>query len=206
MTSQDTAATRMNFLQVKNQQVVAKRGHKLLKDKQDSLIKELLRVIKRAKTLRAEIQTSLSKVAHIFLQAQAFVPDTLLQSLYQLPLEKVKLSVKTQKVMSVGIPVFEAKKIKQPLHYSPWLSRGELDEAILLFNELLEKLITLAEIEKSAENLAVETQKTRQRVNALENYLLPEISATLKTIRMKLGEMERESIVRVMAIKNMRSE
>ncbi len=199
----NVTATRMTLLSLKNQEKVAQRGHKLLKDKQDGLMQEFLKIIQRAKQLRKEVEEAFHMANASFLEAQALLPKSILRNTLSVPSQKLHLGVKTKNVMSVKIPEFSIETSGSVLGFGLVQTRGELDISILQFTKVFQLLISLAEIEKSAENLAFEIEKTRRRVNALEHRLIPDIQETLKFIKMKLGEAERSAIVQVMAIKNM---
>lgn len=203
MAIKNVTATRMTMLNLKNQAKVAQRGHKLLKDKQDGLMQEFMSIVHKAKALRAEVEQAVREANSAFLEAQALLPKSILENTLSVPAQKLSLKVKTKNVMSVKIPVFDLQTTGNPLHYGMAQTRGELDIAISKFAKVFVLLLQLAEIEKSAENLALEIEKTRRRVNALEYTLIPDLIDTLKFIRMKLGEEERSGIVQVMAIKNM---
>ncbi len=203
MAIKNVTATRMTMLNLKKQAVVAKRGHKLLKDKQDGLMQEFLTIVHKAKAMRIDVEKAVREANSAFLEAQALLPKSILQNTLSVPSQKLSLEVKTKNVMSVKIPVFSLKTSGNPLHYGLTQTRGELDIAISKFSKVFVLLLQLAEIEKSAENLAIEIEKTRRRVNALEYTLIPDLEDTLKFIGMKLGEEERSGIVQVMAIKNM---
>ncbi len=196
-------ATRMTLLGLKNQTKVAQRGHKLLKDKQDGLMQEFLLIVRKAKELRLEVEKAIKEANEVFLEAQAKIPRAFLKNTLSVPSQKLELEVKTKNVMSVKIPKFSIKTSGNPLHYGLLQTRGELDIAVKKFAHVFELLIELAEIEKSAENLAIEIEKTRRRVNALEHRLIPDLQDTLRFVQMKLGEAERSAIVQVMAIKNL---
>lgn len=201
--AQNVTATRMTLLGLKNQTKVAERGHKLLKDKQDGLMQEFLQIVHRAKSLRHEVEEAIRAANASFLLAQAAMPKSLLENTLSVPMQKLSLSVKTKNVMSVRIPIFSLKTTGNALNYGLVQSRGELDIAIKEFSKVFELLLQLAEIEKSAENLALEIEKTRRRVNALEHRLIPDLKESLKFVQMKLSEAERSAIIQVMAIKNM---
>ncbi len=203
MAIKNVTATRMTMLGLKNQSSVAKRGHKLLKDKQDGLMQEFLAIVHKAKALRMEVEVAIKAANNSFLLAQASMPKEVLENVLSNPAQSLKLEVKTKNVMSVRIPVFQLKTEGNALHYGLAQTRGELDLAISEFAKVFTLLLELAEIEKAAENLALEIEKTRRRVNALEHRLIPDLEDTLKFIKMKLGEAERSAIVQVMAIKNM---
>lgn len=203
MAIKNVTATRMTMLGLKNQTKTAQRGHKLLKDKQDGLMQAFLAVIHRAKSLRQTVESALKEANKAFLEAQSVMPKAFLQNTLSVPAKKITLEVTTKNVMSVRIPQFTIRTEGNPLHYGLAQTRGELDVAIAAFSEVFQLLIELAEIEKSAENLAIDIEKTRRRVNALEYRLIPDLTDTLKFIKMKLGEAERSGVVQVMAIKNM---
>jgi len=203
MSGKNVTATRMTLLGLKNQTKVAKRGHKLLKDKQDGLMQEFLQIVHRAKALRHEVESAIRAANASFLVAQAAMPKSLLENTLSVPSQKLSLTVKTKNVMSVRIPVFSLETTGNALNYGTVQTRGELDIAIREFAKVFELLLQLAEIEKSAENLALEIEKTRRRVNALEHRLIPDLQESLKFVKMKLSEAERSAIIQVMAIKNM---
>lgn len=203
MAIKNVTATRMTMLDLKKQLVVAQRGHKLLKDKQDGLMQEFLKIVRRAKELRLQVEEAIRLANTYFVQAQALMPKSFLQNALSIPIQEMKLTVETKNVMSVKIPMFSLQTKKSGFGYGMYQTKGELDLAIRKFAEVFELLILLAEIEKTAENLAVEIEKTRRRVNALEYTLIPDLNDTLKFIKMKLGEAERSAIVQVMAIKAM---
>lgn len=202
MAIKNVTATRMTLLGLKNQSKVAQRGHKLLKDKQDGLMQEFLQIIGKAKKLRIEVEESLREANNHFLEAISIIPLSFLRNTLSVPYQNIELDVKTKNVMSVRIPQFKVQTTGNPLHYGLFQNRIELDSAIKNFAKAFELLVSLAEIEKSAENLALEIEKTRRRVNALEHRLIPDLQDTLKFIQMKLDEVERSAIVQVMAIKN----
>lgn len=193
----------MSLLGLKNQTKVASRGHKLLKDKQDGLMQEFLRIVRRTKELRNTLEEAIRLANAAFLEAQAIMPKSFLENSLAIPAQKLSLEVHTKNVMSVKIPVFSLKTEGSGFGYGFYQTRGELDIAIREFMKVFELLIQVAEIEKAAENLSIEIEKTRRRVNALEYRLIPDLKDTLKFIKMKLGETERSAIVQVMAIKAM---
>ncbi len=203
MAVKNVTATRMTMLGLKKQAVSAKRGHKLLKDKQDGLMQEFLTIVRQAKALREKVESAIREANASFLEAQALLPKSYLENALSVPMQTLSLEVSTKNVMSVRIPVFSLKTKKQGIGYGFFQTRAELDIAIQKFSHVFETLIQLAEIEKSAENLSVEIEQTRRRVNALEYRLIPDLEDTLKFIRMKLGEAERSVIVQTMAIKAM---
>jgi V/A-type H+-transporting ATPase subunit D len=196
-------ATRMTMLGLKNQKKTAERGHKLLKDKRDGLMKEFMAIIRKAKVLREEVEKALAEANKSFLEAQTIMPKAILRNTFSVPYQDLSLEVKTKNVMSVRIPQFQLNTSGDPLGYGMAQTSPSLDISIQNFSAVFLKLLELAEVEKSAENLAIEIEKTRRRVNALEYTLIPDLNDTLKFVKMKLGEEERSGIVQVMAVKNM---
>lgn len=196
-------ATRMTMLGLKNQKKTAERGHKLLKDKRDGLMKEFMTIIHKAKALREEVEGALADANKSFLEAQTIMPKAILRNTLSVPYQDLSLEVKTKNVMSVRIPQFNLNTSGNALGYGMAQTSPSLDVSIQAFSKVFLKLLELAEIEKSAENLAIEIEKTRRRVNALEYTLIPDLNDTLKFVKMKLGEEERSGIVQVMAVKNM---
>lgn len=203
MAQEQVTATRMTMLSLKNQVKIAERGHKLLKDKQDGLMQEFLKIVRKAKDLRMMVEGALSQANASFMEAQAVIPKTWITHALGRSNRQVNLNVKTKNVMSVKLPEFKFDVSGDGFGYNMHQTTGTLDVAVIKYQEVLKLLIELAQIEKSCENLAVEIEKTRRRVNALEYTLVPELKASLKFVKMKLGEAERSAIVQVMAVKNM---
>jgi len=195
--------TRMELLNLKKKVKSAVRGHKLLKDKQDGLMKTFMEIIKEAKTMRRDLEKKLAKAFKNFMFASSMTIPEMLESALLYPSAKVELKVRTKNVMSVHIPFFELKQEGDILNYGYLQTSGELDMALASFQEVFPQMIKLAEIEKQAERLAIELESTRRRVNALEHRLIPDLKETVKFITMKLAESERSTIVSVMRIKAM---
>lgn len=195
--------TRMELLNLKKRYKSAVRGHKLLKDKQDGLMKQFMEIIKEAKASRREVEKHLGGAFKNFMQASSMMQPEMLESALLYPSAKVELEVTTKNVMSVRIPFFDLKQEGDILNYGYLQTSGELDMALSAFQEVFPLLLKLAEIEKQAERLAAELETTRRRVNALEHRMIPDLKETVKFISMKLAETERSTIVGVMAIKAM---
>lgn len=193
--------TRMELLNLKKQEKTAKRGHKLLKDKQDGLMQKFMEIIKEARDLRNEVEKKLVAAFKNFMQASSQMYPEMLENALMYPSAKVSLDVDIKNVMSVRIPQFKLEQEGNVLNYGYLQTSGELDMALDAFQEVLPLLIKLAEIERQAERLAEETEKTRRRVNALEYMLIPNLKETIKFISMKLNEAERSAITGVMRIK-----
>lgn len=203
MAKLDVKPTRMELLNLKKRQKSAKRGHKLLKDKQDGLMKQFMEIIREAKALRREVEEKLGAAFKNFMFASSMMMPEMLESALLYPSAKVELEVSTKNVMSVYIPYFKIQQEGDILNYGYLQTSAELDISLAALQDVFPLLIKLAEIEKQAERLAAELETTRRRVNALEYKLIPDLQETLKFITMKLAENERSTIVSVMRIKAM---
>lgn len=195
-------ATRMELLKLKGRVKMAKRGHKLLKDKRDGLIKEFMQLIRQNYDLRVKVEQKL-KVAHeSFLIARAVMSPEIMEEAFMGTNERVEVSASSRTVMNVTVPVFELKKKGSGYAYGFATTSGELDTALVNYAEVLPLMIELAAVERAVELLADEIEKTRRRVNALEYVLIPELEAAVKSISMRLSEMERSNASRLMKIKD----
>ncbi len=200
--------TRMELSNLKRRLVTAKRGHKLLKDKQDELMRKFIEMIKRNKELRVEVEKELSESFKDFLIASAVMSPQMLEEAVAFPNEKVNMDITMKNIMSVYVPVMNFNREMQkedegsiyPYGYAQ--TSSELDDAILKLYNILPKLLQLAEVEKSCQLTADEIEKTRRRVNALEYRTIPNLEETIKYIRMKLDENERSTITRLMKVKD----
>jgi len=197
----NVSPTRMALMDLKRRTKAAKRGHKLLKDKQDGLMQQFMGIIREAKDLRLKVEEQLGEAFRAFLFASMWLSDTQLKNALSSPEAKITLNVKTKNVMSVRIPFFEIQKEGNAKNYGFVGTNALLDRATEKFEELFELLIKLAQIEKQAESMAIELETTRRRVNALEYKMIPDMTETVKYITMKLDETERASIISTMKIK-----
>lgn len=198
--------TRMALSELKLRLVTAKRGHKLLKDKQDELMRQFINLIKENKKLRMEVEKELSESFKSFLLASATMSPLFLESAVSFPKEKLSVEIKSKNIMSVNVP--EMKFVKEEMEgsifpYGFVQTSAELDDTIIKLQKVLDNLLSLAEIEKSCQLMADEIEKTRRRVNALEYSTIPNLEETVKDIRMKLDENERATITRLMKVKQM---
>ena len=198
--------TRMALSELKLRLVTAKRGHKLLKDKQDELMRQFINLIKENKKLRVEVEKELSDSFKSFLLASATMSPLFLESAISFPKEKVSVEMKLKNIMSVNVP--EMKFVKEEMEgsifpYGFVQTSAELDDTVIKLQKVLDNLLSLAEIEKSCQLMADEIEKTRRRVNALEYSTIPNLEETVKDIRMKLDENERATITRLMKVKQM---
>ena len=198
--------TRMALSELKLRLVTAKRGHKLLKDKQDELMRQFINLIKENKKLRVEVEKELSESFKSFLLASATMSPLFLESAVSFPKQKLSVDIKSKNIMSVNVP--EMKFVKEEMEgsifpYGFVQTSAELDDTVIKLQKVLDNLLSLAEIEKSCQLMADEIEKTRRRVNALEYSTIPNLEETVKDIRMKLDENERATITRLMKVKQM---
>ena len=197
--------TRMELTRLKGRLKTATRGHKLLKDKSDEMIRQFMSLIKRNLALREEVEKGLKDALGRFMLAKAVSSETEIGEAVLVPGKKVKVKSGSKNVMSVEVPAFivESGEGGETYPYSFASVTGELDGCIGVMGDLLPKLIELAEVEKTCNMLADEIEKNRRRVNALEFVMIPEFKETIKYITMKLDENERANTIRLMKVKSM---
>lgn len=199
--------TRMELTKLKARLVTASRGHKLLKDKQDELMRRFIEMIRRNKSLRENVEKELIEVFKEFLVSSAIMSPEFLEEAVAIPKEEITVDIRQKNVMSVNVPVmnFVRKLQDDPGSIYPYgyaQTSSELDDAISRLYAIMPQLLELAEVEKSCQLMADEIEKTRRRVNALEYRTIPELKETIKFIRMKLNENERGTITRLMKVKD----
>ena len=197
--------TRMELTRLKKKLVTAQRGHKLLKDKRDELMKSFLETVRDLRTLRSEVEEELMTVHRSFTVASALMSSEAMEQALLFPKQGVELTTTTKNVMSVSVPVYEIHTTTGTdiYPYGFAATSGELDTAVDALGNVMPKLLRLAEVEKSAQLMAEEIEKTRRRVNALEYVVIPQTREAIRYITMKLGEQERATVVRLMAVKDM---
>ncbi len=198
--------TRMEMTRLKKQLKTAIRGHKLLKDKLDELMKQFLDIVKENKRLREEAEKALDSAYKNFIIARAVLSQEFLGEALMMPKQSVAVDVSVKNIMSVNVPVFDFKTEDNQSDIYPYglaFTSGELDSAMESFSDAMQPLLRLAESEKTAQLLAQEIEKTRRRVNALENVMIPNYEETIKYISMKLEENDRASTTRLMKVKDM---
>ena len=205
MATTNVNPTRMELTRLKKRLAVAVRGHKLLKDKRDEMVRQFVLLIRQNKELREAVEASLVFAMQGFVLAKAQVPDVVMEEALMVPARSMTLDVSSKNIMSVEVPqihmTLDANASMQP--YSFATTPGELDESIVTLSDLLPQLVGLAEIEKSCQMLADEIEKTRRRVNALEHVMIPQMQETIRSITMKLEENDRSSRTRLMKVKEM---
>ncbi len=198
--------TRMELTRLKKRLQTSMRGHKLLKDKRDDLMKKFLELVRRNKELREQVEQKIMSVYDGFVIASAVMSPSMLEEALMLPKTQVELDLDTRNVMSVTVPVFQfsqASEGEDIYSYGFVSTSGELDDSVEALREVLPLMLELAQMEKSAQLLAEEIEKTRRRVNALEYVQIPSLQETIKSISMKLDENERGNLARLMKIKDM---
>lgn len=197
--------TRMELQRLKERLSLASRGHKILKDKQDGLMKNFIEMVKQNNQLRQEVEAMLKKGMQNFALAKALLHEEFLEQISLIPAYDVKLNIDPKNMLSVKVPVmhYDTSSVNQDsLQYGYINSNADLDESLRAFNDSVPKMLELAELEKSCQLLAIEIERTRRRVNALEERTIPDLEETIKYIRLKLDENERAEIVRLMKVKD----
>lgn len=195
--------TRIALLNLKKELKVAQKGHKLLKDKRDGLIKKFMAVIYEARSVRQSVEERLGQAFDSYQRATMVGSPQALETALLLPNAHVSLRVEIKNVMSVRIPEFSIKKEGSAFAYGFLDTPGDLDQAMVKFDEVFTDILHLAQLEKTAENLADEIEKTRRRVSALENVMIPNLHETIKFISLQLEERARDAIVSTMRVKAM---
>jgi len=195
--------TRIALLNLKKELKTATRGHKLLKDKRDGLVKKFMATIYSARDKREDVEKRLGSAFDSYVRASAIIPKSVLDSAFLLPSARVSLDVRIKNVMSVKIPEFEVKKEGNAFSYGFLDTTGDLDNAVQKIDDVFVDIIKLAELEKTAESLAIEIEKTRRRVSALENVMIPNLKDTIKFITQQLEERARDAVVSTMRVKAM---
>lgn len=200
--------TRMELTRLKKKLATSTRSHKLLKDKQDELMRQFINLVKYNNTLRAEVEGQLEGSLKDFVMARAVMSSEFLEEAVAYPKEHISVEVGEKNIMSVNVPVMNFKRQLEGdegsiYPYGFANTSSELDDAIAKLYGILPKLLELAEVEKSCQLMSDEIEKTRRRVNALEYMTIPQLQETIKYIRMKLDENERSATTRLMKVKSM---
>ena len=193
--------TRMELTRLKAKLITAKKGHKLLKDKQDELMRIFIETIKKNKEMRMNVEKKLSVSLKNFTMAKSIISESVFEESLAIPKIKYEVDVTKRNVMSVRIPEITLEKIGDENDLYPYSfaqTSYELDLAIEDMSFVMNDLLQLAQIEKSTQLMADEIEKTRRRVNALEYMTIPQLEETIKFIRMKLDENDRAGIIRLM--------
>ena len=199
--------TRMELTRLKGRLKTARRGHKLLKDKRDELMKQFLDVVRENRARRAKVEEALMRAHGSFTVASALMSTEMLEQSLMYPKQSVDLTMSFQNIMSVNVPEYHFKTKNEDqgdiYPYGFAATSGALDDAVDALAGVFQDMLRLAEVEKTSQLLAEEIEKTRRRVNALEYVKIPQMEESIKYISMKLDENERAATIRLMKVKDM---
>ncbi|MCH5164637.1 MAG: V-type ATP synthase subunit D [Clostridiales bacterium] len=195
--------TRMELRRLKTRLKTAVRGHKLLKDKSDEMIRQFMSFVKQNKALREEIEGDLREALKYFMLAGSVMGEENIEQTFAMPSRTLAVRAGLKNVMGIDVPMLEIAGTEGELPYVLSSVPADMDTAVIKLTELSEKLLRLAEVEKTCNMLAQEIEKNRRRVNALEYVMIPQLNETIKYIMMKLDENERATIIRLMKVKSL---
>lgn len=196
--------TRMELQRLKRELQITERGYRLLKDKQDELIRLFMEVVGEAKTLHEEVSLLLVSATRKLNAATARTSKSAIYDSLIIPSGELDLSYSTRNVMSVQVPEIKVDEVRiKNVPFSFSFTSASLDEAVLSLKELAPKLIKLAEVQKRVDLMTKEIENTRRRVNAIEHIRLPNLRANIKMIVLKLDDHERFNTVRMMKSKEL---
>ena len=207
MASTTVNPTRMELSRLKGRLKTATRGHKLLKDKRDELMKQFLEIVRKNRELRAKVEKGLEQANAAFTVAAALMSPEMLEQALLYPKQSVELDMKFKNIMSVDVPVYQFHtRNEDPSEIYPYgfaQTSGELDAALEALSNVFQDMLELAQVEKTMQLLAADIEKTRRRVNALEYVMIPDLQTNIRYISMKLDENERGNTTRLMKVKDM---
>ncbi len=207
MPSAQVNATRMELTKQKRRLATSSRGHKLLKDKRDELMKQFLDLIRENRALRKKVEEGLMQAHGSFTVASALMSSEIMEQSLLYPKQSVDLDMSFKNIMSVNVPQYRfttrSADAGEVYPYGFATTSGELDSAVDALSSVFEDMLKLAQIEKACQLMAEEIEKTRRRVNALEYVVIPDCQAKIKSISMKLDENERNNTIRLMKVKDM---
>lgn len=207
MASGQVTPTRMELNRLKKKLATATRGHKLLKDKRDELMRQYMDLVKENMELRKKVEQGIKDANTNFVVAKAGMSEEILHAALMAPKQSIYLECSSRNVMSVDVPQFEAKfrtaDQNDMYSYGYAFTSGDLDDAVKSLADILPDMIHLAEVEKSCQLMAAEIEKTRRRVNALEHVIIPEAQENIHYISMKLSENERSTQTRLLKVQDM---
>ena len=199
--------TRMELTRLKGKLKTAQRGHKLLKDKRDELMKQFLDTVRELRALRAQVERDLLRVHGSFTVASALMSAQAMEQALMYPKQSVELTMTFKNVMSVNVPEYHYQTRTEDtgdiFPYGFAATSGELDGAVAALGEVFQNMLKLAQTEKAAQLMAEEIEKTRRRVNALEYVMIPNTQEAIRYINMKLDENDRATTIRLMKVKDM---
>lgn len=207
MAATQVTPTRMELTRLKRKLVTAVKGHRLLKDKRDELMRQFLDMVREDMELRVKVEEGIRNANRNFVLAKAGMSEETLRAALMAPRQEVILNQDKKNVMSVDIPVFNYETRTADANdiysYGFAFTTGDLDGAVKSLADVFPDMLKLAEIEKSCQLMAAEIEKTRRRVNALEHVIIPDTQEGIRYITMKLDENERSTQVRLMKVKDM---
>ena len=207
MAQKTISPTRMELTRLKTRVRTAIRGHKLLKDKRDELMRQFLEIVRRNRELRTRVDEGLSNANRALAVASAIMSPEMLEQSLLYPRQRVEFNMTFKNVMSVYVPIYDFKtELEDASAIYPYgfaQTSGELDDALTALSGVFNDMLELAQIEKTMQLLADEIERTRRRVNALEYVMIPEMQTNIKYISMKLEENDRSTKVRLMKVKDM---
>ena len=207
MASTTINPTRMELSRLKARRKTAIRGHKLLKDKRDELMRQFMDIVRKNRELREKVEQGLMEAHSAFTVASAIMSPEMLEQALACPTQTVSLELKYENIMSVNVPRYtfhtENNEERDIFPYGFAQTSGELDDALESLSAVFQDMLELSQIEKTMQLLAQEIEKTRRRVNALEYVMIPEMDEKIKYISMKLDENERSNTSRLMKVKDM---
>lgn len=208
MARTNTNATRGELGRLKERLDLASRGHKLLEDKQDELMRNFIDLIRENNRLRKQVEDKLVAIMQDFVLAKSMASDKIVEEFFSLPNKEINLFIDSETIMNIEVPkmFIEVDDLegRGEGEYSYLASNSGMDETIEVVQEVLDDMLELAEVEKTCQLMADEIEKTRRRVNGLEYRIIPDLQETIKSIEMKLEEAERASITRMMKVKDMK--
>ena len=196
--------TRMELLKLRKRLVLAERGHKLLKEKRDALVSEFLSIAGTVRNIRKEAEEHLAKAYEDLLASQAIMGTGAVKEVSWNTDQDIQVEMQLRNIMGVRVPIIDMEKAERTVirrGYGFVDTSSRLDEASSKMEQALLMIVKLAEVEETVRRLAIEVEKTKRRVNALEYIVIPRLRATVKYIRMRLDEIERESFTRLKKIK-----
>ncbi len=207
MASSTVIPTRMELTRLKRKLITARRGHKLLKDKRDELMRDFLEMVRENKALREKVEQGITSANRNFALAASSMSNEAVRVAFMAPKQKVSLDTTYRNIMSVNVPVYtfhtRTSDENDMFSYGFAFTSSDLDDAVSSLSAVFPDMLKLAESEKSCQLLASEIEKTRRRVNALEHVMIPDLEKNIKFITMKLDEAERSSQIRLMKVKDM---
>jgi len=207
LASSTVIPTRMELTRLKRKLVTARKGHKLLKDKRDELMRQFLIMVRENRELRENVEKGIAEANRGFALARSSMSDEAVRVAFMAPKQRVSIGVSYKNIMSVNVPeyTFDTRtgNSADMFSYGFAFTSADLDDAVQQLSGVFEQMLKLAQTEKSCQLMAAEIEKTRRRVNALEHVMIPQLEEDIKFISMKLDENERSSQIRLMKVKDM---